>query len=95
MALFVTDARTYHTARGEPVTNEFKESGTTQIRQMLSERMASGERLRFGAIVTVSNGGSAVGTGTFPDGTGRRLDVKDAVDRRRPGIGLLLIAPIG
>lgn len=95
MTLFLTDARTYYVRRGDPVTSEFKESGTAEIRQMLSERMASGETIQAGTIVTVSSGGSTIATGTFPDGTTRRLDVKYGYDCRRPSIGQLLITPIG
>jgi hypothetical protein len=62
---------------------------------MLADRMASGETLRTSAIVTVSSGGSTIATGTFPDGTTRRLDVKYGYDCRRPGISQLLITPIG
>jgi hypothetical protein len=69
MTLFLTDARTYYVRRGDPVTGEFKESGTAEIRQMLSERIASGETIQTGAIVTVPSGGSTIATGTFP---GRR-----------------------
>jgi hypothetical protein len=95
MTLFRSDARTYYVRRGEPVTGEFKETGTTEIRQMLSERMASGETLQVGAIATVSSGGSTTGTGTFPDGFSRKLDVKYGFDCRKPGIGQLLITPVG
>jgi hypothetical protein len=95
LALFRPDARTYYARRGEPVTSEFKESGLAEIRQMLSERMASGETLQPATIITVSNGGSTVTTGTFPDGSNRRLDVKYGYDCRRPGIGQLLVTPIG
>jgi hypothetical protein len=95
MMLFRSDARTYYARRGEPVTGEFKETGTTQIRQMLSERMASGEMLQVGSIVTVSSGGSTTGTGTFPDGFSRKLDVKYGFDCRAPGFSQLLITPTG
>lgn len=95
LALFLPDARTYYVRRGDPVTGDFKESGVAEIRQMLSDRMASGETLQPAAIVTVSSGGSTVATGTFPDGASRRLDVKFGYDCRRPGIGQLLITPLG
>lgn len=95
MTLFQPDARTYYVRRGDPVTGEFKESGLVEIRQMLSERMSSGETVRPGAIVTAANGGSTVAVGTFPDGSSRRLDVKYGFDCRRPGISQLLITPIG
>jgi hypothetical protein len=95
MTLFLPDARTYYVRRGDPVTGDFKESGAAEIRQMLADRIASGETLRTSAIVTVSSGGSTIATGTFPDGTTRRLDVKYGYDCRRPGISQLLITPIG
>lgn len=95
MMLFLPDARTYYVRRGDPVTSEFKESGPVEIRRMLSERMASGETVQPGAILTVASGGSTTGTGTFPDGFSRRLDVKYGYDCRRPGISQLLITPIG
>jgi hypothetical protein len=95
MPLFLTDARTYYVRRGEPVTGAFKETGVLEVRQMLSERMTSGETMQASAIVTVSTGGSTTAIGTFPDGTTRRLDVKYGYDCRRLGIGQLLITPIG
>lgn len=95
MTLFKNDARTYYVRRGEPVTSEFKESGTAEIRQMLSERMASGETIQAGPIAAVSSGGSTTAIGSFPDGATRRLDVKYGYDCRRPGISQLLITPIG
>lgn len=95
MTLFLPDALTYYVRRGDPVTSEFKETGTAEIRQMLSERMASGETLQPGPIVTAANGGSTVAVGTFPDGGSRRLDVKYGYDCRRPGIGQLLLTPLG
>lgn len=76
MVLFRPDARTYYVRRGDAVNAGFKESGATEIHQMLSERMASGETIQATVIVTVSSGGSTTATGTFPDGTTRRLDVK-------------------
>ena len=79
LALFLPDARTYYVRRGDPLTGDFKETGTAEIRQMLAERIASGETLQPGAIATVSNGGSTTATGTFPDGSTRRLDVKYAM----------------
>jgi hypothetical protein len=95
MVLFLADARTYYVRRGDPVTGDFKESGTAEIRQMISDRMASGEMIQAGAILTVSTGASTIATGTFPDGSSRRLDVKYGYDCRRRGIGQLLITPIG
>jgi hypothetical protein len=95
MALFLPDARTYYVRRGDPVTGGFKESGTAEIRQMLSDRMASGEAIQASAIVTVSTGASTTAIGRFPDGTTRRLDVKYGYDCRRLGISQLLITPIG
>lgn len=95
MTLFLPGARTYYVRRGDPVTGDFKETGAAEIRQMLSDRMASGETIQAGPIATVSSGGSTAATGTFPDGTTRRLDVKYGYDCRRPGVSQLLITPIG
>ena len=95
MVLFLADARTYYVRRGDPVTGDFKESGTAEIRQMISDRMASGEMIQAGAILTVSTGASTIATGAFPDGSSRRLDVKYGYDCPRRGIGQLLITPIG
>jgi hypothetical protein len=95
MTLFRADAQTYYVRRGDPLTGEFKESGTAEIRQMLSERMASGETIQPEAIVTVPTGASTTATGRFPDATSRKLDVKLGYDCRRPGIGQLLITPVG
>jgi hypothetical protein len=94
VALFLPDARTYYVRVGDPVTGEFKESGTAEIREMLADRIASGETLQPSAILTVSTGGSAIVTGMFPDGSTRRLDMKYGYDCRRGGIGQLLMTPI-
>lgn len=91
--LFLPDARTYYVARGAPVTNDFKEQGRAEIRQMLSERMQAGE-----VLVSVDRRDGGYGyplVGRFPDGTERQLGMKFvyACRARPPGIQQLLIIP--
>jgi hypothetical protein len=109
-ALFTVDARTYWLRRGDPATNEFKETGRAMIGAMLAVRMGDGEVLAYDRVDPDPSPkiGYADGTGqwivsprfvglrgSFPDHATRMLGTKFVYACSQQGILQLLILTTG